>query len=231
MGTPSLIILVIDSDQVTVRFLRRELGGEGLRLLPAGGIEDALAELADHRPDVILMAADLSERRELLPLLRRTSSAPIIALVPLFNWHRYAIEALVLGADAFILKPLDPDVLLALIDAQLKRAGLLPDLMRKPLALDNLIVDLERRIVITGRGESLALCRTEWALLSYFVHHWGHILTYTQILTRVWGPEYQEERHLVHDWVSRLRRKLRCAGLKRELIETVPGIGYRLRSA
>lgn len=230
MASPGLVALVVDADEVTQRLLRRELAYQGLRLLPARGTEQALIKLADHRPDVILLAADLPERRDLLPLMRRISSVPIIALVPPLDWQRYAIEALALGADAFIRKPPEPDVLLALIDAQLRRAGSLPDSTGKSLSLGDLTVDFERHIVITARGESLCFSRTEWALLSYLALHEGHILTYTEILTHVWGPEYGEEHHLVHDWVSRLRRKLRGAGLEREVIETLPGIGYRLRS-
>lgn len=224
----SPIILVVDVDEVALRLLGRRLASDSARLLIARNADDALAALTDHRPDIVLMGAGMPESRDLLPMIRRISTVPIIIMAPRLGWEGCVIEELTLGADAFVLKPPDRDVLLALIDAQLRRAGSLPSSRGDPLVIGDLIVDLERRMAITRQGEILSLCRKEWELLSYFALHKGQILTFSEILTHVWGAGYGDEHHLIHDWVSRLRRKLRDGGLPGEDIETIPGIGYRL---
>ncbi len=224
-----VVILVIDPSGACARLLRRETAPEMVRVLAALGPDDGLAKLAEDDPDIILVSSDLPNLRDFLPMARRMSHAPIIAIAPPLHWQRAVIDALSLGADAFVNSPIDLDVLLALVEAQLRRAGSVPEVPQTVLQLGELTMDFTRHAVFTSNGEILPLSRMEWTLLSYFVLHQGYILTYSDILTHIWGPEYRDEHHLVHDWVSRLRRKLRAAGLRDAVIDNFPGIGYLLR--
>lgn len=82
---------------------------------------------------------------------------------------------------------------------------------------------------IAGPRGRVRLTRTEWRLLAQLVAGRGQVLTHEEILDAVWGPQYRDAPHLLHDAVSRLRRRFSAAGLRRELIETIHGVGYSLR--
>lgn len=229
MTLPRLVLLVVDDSGATARLLRREMAPEGLRILAAVGSDDGLNKLAEADPDAALVASDLPDLSDFLLMARRMSHIPIIVIARPFNWQRAVIDALSLGADAFLHTPMDIDVLLALVDAQLRRAGSLPPTAQSVLHLGQLTMDFARHAVFNGSGEVLPLSRMEWALLSYFILHRGYVVTYSEILSHIWGPEYRDEHHLVHDWISRLRRKLKAAGLNEEVIDNFPGVGYMLR--
>lgn len=82
---------------------------------------------------------------------------------------------------------------------------------------------------VAGPRGRVRLTRTEWRLLTQLLASRGQVLTHEEIIDAVWGPQYRDAPRLLHDAMSRLRRRFSAAGLRRELIETVHGIGYRLR--
>jgi two-component system KDP operon response regulator KdpE len=88
-------------------------------------------------------------------------------------------------------------------------------------------VDLERRIVTRG-GELVELSRTEWLLLQHLAANAGKVVLHTELLTKVWGPEYRDDLQYLRVWVSRVRRKLGAKPSEPGRIKTFQGIGYLL---
>ena len=132
------------------------------------------------------------------------------------------IKGLGLGADDYLIKPFNPDELLARIDAVKRR--LAPAGRRKTadsFSVGNVVVDFKGRSLTVG-GQDTYLTRIEWLLLSELAGNAGRLMTYEELLTRVWGPEYRSDVQLLRTWVSRLRRKLGDGAF----IRTIPKSGY-----
>jgi two-component system KDP operon response regulator KdpE len=95
------------------------------------------------------------------------------------------------------------------------------------LAFDDIEIDLERRMV-TRNGELVQLSRTEWLLLQHLAANAGKVVLHTELLTKVWGPEYRDDLQYLRVWVSRVRRKLGAEPGEPGRIKTFQGIGYLL---
>ena len=132
------------------------------------------------------------------------------------------------GADDYVTKPFSLPELEARIRAAIRaRAGAAPT-QPAELASGDLVVDLVHHEARRA-GEPVALTAKEFDVLAFLVRHAGRTCTHQMVLGAVWGPGYREEASYVHAYVHRLRAKLGDeAG---ELIETVPGVGYRWAGA
>ena len=95
------------------------------------------------------------------------------------------------------------------------------------LRFDDVEIDLERRMVTRG-GELVQLSRTEWLLLQHLAANAGKVVLHTELLTKVWGPEYRDDLQYLRVWVSRVRRKLGALPGEPGRIRTFQGIGYLL---
>jgi two-component system KDP operon response regulator KdpE len=89
------------------------------------------------------------------------------------------------------------------------------------LRFDDVEIDLERRMV-TRDGELVQLSRTEWLLLQHLAANAGKVVLHTELLTKVWGPEYRDDLQYLRVWVSRVRRKLGAEPGEPGRIKTVP---------
>ena len=92
---------------------------------------------------------------------------------------------------------------------------------------DDIQIDLERRMV-TRDGQLVQLSRTEWLLLQHLATNAGKVVLHTELLTKVWGPEYRDDLQYLRVWVSRVRRKLGAEPGEPGRIRTFQGIGYLL---
>jgi two-component system KDP operon response regulator KdpE len=90
-------------------------------------------------------------------------------------------------------------------------------------------IDLERRLV-TRDGNLVSLSRTEWLLLQHLAVNAGRVVLHTELLTKVWGPEYRDDLQYLRVWISRVRRKLGAAPGDPGPITTFQGIGYVLNA-
>ena len=226
VGTQPLVLVADDEPRIT-KLVSIALSEEGFRVVTATGGEDALAKAEEIRPDIVLLDIVMPDLDgiEVMRQLREQRPVPVILLTAKGATADKA-KGLDLGADDYIAKPFHPDELAARVRAVIRRStGVEPG--AGVVAFDDVEIDLERRMVRRG-GELVQLSRTEWLLLQHLATHPGKVVLHTELLTKVWGPEYRDDLQYLRVWISRVRRKLGAKPGEPGRIRTFQGIGYLL---
>ena len=226
MSTQPLVLVADDEPRIT-KLVSIALGEEGFRVVTANGGEEALLKAEEIRPDIVLLDIVMPDLDgiEVMRQLRERRPVAVILLTAKGSTADKA-KGLDLGADDYIAKPFHPDELAARVRAVLRRSsGAAPG--SGILAFDDVEIDLERRMV-TRNGELVQLSRTEWLLLQHLAANAGKVVLHTELLTKVWGPEYRDDLQYLRVWVSRVRRKLGAEPGEPGRIKTFQGIGYLL---
>jgi len=223
-------ILIVDDDDLMRRSLAYNLGQAGYRTSTAASAEDALALADRDRPDLVLLDVGLPgmDGLEALHHFRERMQMPVIFLTARRRELDQAL-GLELGADDYVIKPFDLDVLLARIKAVLRRSrhSFVPSTEMAPLAVGDLVIDPAAHVV-TVEGKSVELPPREFALLHALALEPGHVISADDLLTRVWGAEYQGEPQVVYVHIRWLREKLEEDPHHPRRIITVRGVGYKL---
>jgi two-component system KDP operon response regulator KdpE len=218
-------VLVVEDDSQIVRTLRTSLQARGYEVLAARDGGSALGVLRADGIDLLILDLGLPDLDglEVLTRLRAFADQPVIVLT-VRDSQAEKVAALDRGADDYVIKPFDMEELLARMRATLRRVA--PDDARRTLHhAGEVDIDLDKKLV-TRKGVAVHLTPTEYQLLLEFVTHPGKLLTQRWLLSKVWGPGYQEETNVrVH--VGHLRRKLEADPANPRLILTEPGLGYR----
>jgi len=222
-------ILIVDDEPPIRRFLRSSLAAQGYRVVEAETGEAALRQIADERPDLIVLDLGLPDRDgiELIREIRQTVETPIVVL-SVRDDEKGKVQALDLGASDYVTKPFGTEELLARVRAAL-RHRLLEQGERPVFRLKDLEVDLVRRIV-TRRQERIHLTPKEYDLLRLLIMHAGKVLTHRQLLRDIWGPAHVEDSDYLRSYVRMLRSKIEDDPTRPQLILTEPGVGYRLNA-
>jgi two-component system KDP operon response regulator KdpE len=226
VGTQPLVLVADDEPRIT-KLVSIALSEEGFRVVTATGGEDALAKAEEIRPDIVLLDIVMPDLDgiEVMRQLREQRPVPVILLTAKGATADKA-KGLDLGADDYIAKPFHPDELAARVRAVIRRStGVEPG--AGVVAVDDVEIDLERRRV-RRNGELVQLSRTEWLLLQHLATHPGKVVLHTELLTKVWGPEYRDDLQYLRVWISRVRRKLGAKPGEPGRIRTFQGIGYLL---
>ncbi|HEV2426737.1 MAG TPA: response regulator transcription factor [Acidimicrobiales bacterium] len=218
-------VLVVDDDPSLLRALRLGLEAGGHEVTTADTGQEGLAMAATSSPEVVVLDLGLPDidGLEVGRRIRGFSEVPIIVLSAHGAEDR-KVAALDGGADDYVTKPFSLPELEARVRAAIRaRASASPD---QPTELQSagFVIDLVHHEVRRG-AEPVALTGKEFDVLAFLVRHAGRTCTHQMILGAVWGPGYREEASYVHAYVHRLRVKLDDES--GELIETVPGVGYR----
>jgi two-component system, OmpR family, KDP operon response regulator KdpE len=221
------LVLVADDEVRITKLVSLALREQGFRVVVATGGREALQKAEEYRPDVIVLDIVMPDLdgMEVMRELQGRRPVPVILLTAKGSTADKA-QGLDLGADDYVAKPFHPDELAARIRAVLRRAaGAAPG--NGVLAFDDIEIDLERRIV-RRQGELVQFSRTEWLLLQHLAANAGKVVLHTELLTKVWGPEYRDDLQYLRVWISRVRRKLGAPAGEPGRIKTLQGIGYLL---
>ena len=229
MSTDPLVLVADDEVRVT-KLVELALSDEGFRVITAEGGREALEKAETYRPDVVLldiMMPDL-DGVEVMRELRERRPVAVILLSAKDSTSDKAV-GLDLGADDYLAKPFHPDELAARIRAVLRRTdgATAGTDASSTLTFDGIEIDLERRTV-TRDGELVKFSRTEWLLLQHLAANAGKVVLHSELLTKVWGPEYRDDLQYLRVWISRVRRKLGAEPGESGHIKTLAGIGYLL---
>ncbi len=215
-------VLVVDDEPPIVRAVSAYLEKEGFQVYTATDGPGALKAARAFRPDVIVLDIMLPgmDGLEVLTTLRRESDVYIILLTARVD-ETDRVVGLTLGADDYVTKPFSPRELAARIRAALRRLGKTGE-NKSLLLFRGLRIDPAARRVWL-HDEELHLTPREFELLQALAEHNGMVLSRAQLLERVWGAYYGDDR-VVDVHIGNLRRKLGPLG---GWIATVRGVGYR----
>ncbi len=222
-------ILVVDDEERMVRFIRLNLEHDGFQVISAYRGYEALEKVRTEIPDLVLLDVMLPDLDgfEVLKLIRESSNTPVIMLTAKGE-EDDRVRGLELGADDYITKPFSPRELVSRVKAVLRRVE------ATSLTAKNEIIQVDERLKIDfGRrevwveGNLVKLRPTEYRLLYHLVQNAGWVMTYEQLLTKVWGYEYRDEEHYVRLYVNYLRQKIEEDPSNPKYILTERGVGYR----
>jgi DNA-binding response OmpR family regulator len=214
-------ILVVEDEARIASFLVKGLGAQGHSATVAATGVGALGQARAHDTDLVLLDLGLPDidGLEVLTSLRRFAPGLPVIVLTARGEVADTVAALDAGADDYLSKPFAFDELLARI-----RVCLRDDPTGDPTILRCGDAELDvRGRTITRDGESYELTAREYALAEVFFRHPGQVLSREQLLSNVWGYDYDPESNVVDVYVGYLRRKL-----GRDRIATVRGMGYRL---
>jgi DNA-binding response OmpR family regulator len=220
-------LLVIDDDPALCQLLKMIFGRAGAIIVAANDAQEGLALLQNERPDLVILDIQMPHMSgwEACRQIRELSQVPIIMLTSLHS-DGDVIRGLEAGADDFVSKPFNPSVLVARVQAALRRQARLGDSKPTVYENDHLCINVgQRRVTVHGRA--VKLTPKEFKLLVYLVENAGRLLTFDQILSHVWGWEYEGSMDYVHVYVSHLRRKLGDDPRRPRYIVSEHGVGYR----
>jgi len=222
-------ILMVEDDALMRRSLAFNLEQAGYRASTAASAEDALVLVSHDPADLILLDIGLPgmDGLKAMHLFKQQGDIPIIFLTS----HRRELEqalGLELGADDYVTKPFDLNVLLARIKAVLRRfERTLAAVESTTLVVGDLVIDPAAHTV-TVAEQPLELSPREFALLRVLAQRVGQVVSIDDLLTLVWGAEYLGEPQGVYVHIRWLREKLEVDPKRPQRIVTVRGVGYKL---
>ena len=220
-------ILLVDDEPAIRESLAFALRRDGFDVEQAASLREArnLTEAAE----LVILDLVLPDGNglEFLRSLRSRSDVPVIVLTSR-DEETDRVVGLELGADDYVIKPFSPREVAARVRAVLRRASKAAQPEEQPVRAGALSLDASTRKAAIADRE-LLLSRTEFNLLSLFLRSPGRVFERSQILDSVWGSEVVVGDRTVDVHVKALRRKIEEAGGDPRMLETVRGVGYRLR--
>lgn len=223
-------VLVVDDDPQIRKMLMTVLDSEGFKVVDCENGKTATRLSASVKPDIVLLDLNLPDvdGKEVVKALRQWSQAPII-VVSGRSADADMIELLTLGADDYVVKPFNFDLLLARIGAHLRKSAV-REAGEPELVNGDLRMDLVRHEVYL-RGEKVSFTPKEYALLRYFMVNRGKMLTHKDILHEVWGKAHAGDTQYLRTFIGQIRDKIEKDPANPSIILTEPGIGYRMETA
>jgi len=223
-------ILLVDDDALMRRSLAFHVEQAGYQVHTAANAEDAVSFVRNSPPDLVILDIGLPGM-DGLDALRKIKAQNNLPVIFLTGRRRELDEVLglELGADDYITKPFDVDVVLAHIKAVLRRTEKKPQLERlNPLlVVEDLEIDSQAHTVICA-GRVLDLSPREFDLLSLLATQPEKVFSTEEILAQVWGAEFVGQPQVVYVHIRWLRQKLESDPDHPQRILTVRGVGYKL---
>jgi two-component system phosphate regulon response regulator PhoB len=225
------LVLIVEDEAPLVTLLRYNLEREGFEVCAAGDGEEALVQIAERKPDVLLLdwMLPLVSGIEICRQIRRapqTRGLPVIMLTARGE-ELDRVRGLNSGADDYITKPFSLRELTARLRAVIRRAQ--PNAADETLQFAEVAVDVGAHRV-TRSGKPIHLGPTEFRLLLYLMRHPGRVFSREQLLDAVWGHDVYVEPRTVDVHIRRLRKAINADGGE-DIVRTVRSAGYSLDRA
>ncbi|MCY3567220.1 MAG: response regulator [Chloroflexi bacterium] len=223
---PGPRILAVDDDPQALRFVREILVADGFDAVVTGDPREALKLMTEERPQLVLLDLVLPDTDgiDLMVEMRKWADVPVIFLSA-YGRDELIARAFEQGASDYVVKPFSPTELSARIKAALRRREV--SVPPPPYTFEELRVDYVRRRV-TLAGVALQLTPTEYRMLAELSANGGKLVTYKQILDRVWGKDPDSDLRPMRTMMGKLRSKLGEDTGEPRYIFTEPRVGYRM---
>ncbi len=221
-------VLVVDDEQDILELIRYNLERDQFAVHTVTSGEAALDQLESQSPDAVVLDLMLPGMSG-MEVCRRIKSAPATANLPVLMLTAKGedvdiVNGLETGADDYVTKPFSPRILIARIRALLRRNGSTNGGAER-VEVHDLIIDTSRHEVWRA-GKAVHLSATEFAILEFLARNPGWVFSRARIIDNVKGKDYPVTERSVDVQILGLRKKLGDEG---QLIETVRGVGYRIR--
>jgi DNA-binding response OmpR family regulator len=220
-------ILVVEDEQRIAQFLKKGLTEKGYTVETAGDADAALARLDAAPADLVILDLLLPGSRDGLELCREMRARGVHAKVLMLTARdtvENKIEGLDSGADDYLVKPFSFRELLARLRALLRRTEVAEP---GPLVSGELTYDPESRELVR-EGETIRLTAREGALFELLLRRRGKVVSRSEIQARIWEDSFDLSTNIIDVYINSLRKKI-DAGDRDKLIQTVRGVGYRIR--
>jgi two-component system response regulator ResD len=223
-------VLVVDDEPTILDVVGRYMERAGYETHQAADGPEALRSVEQHRPDLVvldLMLPGIDGIEVMRQLYEQSGPRIAVILLTARGEESDRLIGLRQGADDYVVKPFSPAELVARVGAVLRRVSP-PDEEAPPIEHGPLRIEPAARGAYLD-GEELSLTQREFDLLAYLAAHPGRVYSRDHLMEAVWGEPFVEDTSTVTVHVRRLRAKLGDDPAEPRFIETVWGIGYRLR--
>ena len=219
-------VLIVDDEPRIVDLAREYLEHAGFTVFMASDGPSALAAIAAHKPDVLVLDLGLPgmDGLEVARAIRRSSTMPIIMLTAR-DQELDRILGLEIGADDYVTKPYSPRELVARVRAILRRAALVAEPAER-IETGGLTIDIAT-MAVEDDGRKVELTPTEFALLVALARSPGRVFTRSQLLDAIHGLTFEVYERAIDAHVKNLRHKLEADPTRPRYVLTVYGVGYK----
>ena len=220
-------VLVVEDEEKIAQFLRKGLTEKGYSVEAVADADRALERLEEGKYDLVILDLLLPGSRDGIELCREIRTRGIPAKVLMLTARdsiENKIEGLDAGADDYLVKPFSFRELLARLRALTRRTEV-PE--PGPLVYGDLTYDPESREV-RRRGELIRLTAREGALFELLLRRRGKVVSRSEIQARIWEDSFELSTNIIDVYINSLRKKL-DTGEREKIIQTVRGVGYRVR--
>ena len=216
-------IMIIEDEETICNELSKLLGNNNYKPIILKNFQNALDEILESTPDLILLDINIPyiSGEALLQNLRKKSNIPVI-MVTSKNSETDEALSIAYGADDYITKPYNPNILLLRIGAVLRRTNQESNI----LAYKDLKINIQKGI-ITKDETQIILTKNEMIIFCYLLNHQNKIVTRDELMTDLWNNEEFINDNALTVNISRLRAKLKSVGYE-DAIDTRKGMGYIL---
>ena len=223
-------ILVVEDDSSILSMIQTVLETNGYQVLTAKRCQQGILMLSSHVPDLVVLDLGLPDMdgEEFIRVTRRTSMIPIIVLSARTE-EADKVSALDLGANDYITKPFGTADLLARVRASLRinRMNLQASVPDSVFRLEDLVIDYDRRQVMVG-DRVIHMTQIEYNILSLLSQQAGKVLTYSSIISAIWGTIDDGSIKKLQVNMANIRKKLGCKPGENRYIINELGVGYRM---
>ncbi len=224
-------ILLVDDEKDILEFLKYNLELENFEVIVGNNGIEAIDKLSDH-PDLIILDVmmpkmDGFETCKQIRLKKEFESTPIIFLTAK-SGEANEIKGLELGASDYIQKPISPKKLIARVRSNLRKVEMLSLQKSEPMEIKFGPIEINKeKYEVFIDGEKKIFPRREFEVLYYLINNPGRVFGREILLKEIWGADVYVVDRTVDVHIRKIREKL---GVHSDLIETIKGVGYRLKS-